>query len=190
MADIVGFGDEGVYIALATGGGSFGPASLKLAGFAPSAGGWSSNDLYPRELADVNLDGKIDIVGFGEAGVYVAPGNGDGSFKPALRRFALLHSWRRRLDRSGRLPRLLADVNGDGAADIVGFGQTGVWEALSRTASTWSDGNASSQPPCQPARLAATAPVRGRDRAGQAQKALRPRRRLPRTSGKFIAASL
>ena len=83
MADIVGFGDKGVYIALATGGGSFGSASLKFAAFAPGAGGWSSNDLYPRELADVNGDHRLDIVGFGSAGVYVALGNGDGSFGAA-----------------------------------------------------------------------------------------------------------
>jgi hypothetical protein len=28
-------------------------------------------------------------------------------------------------------PRTLADLNGDGAADIVGFGYNGVYEALS-----------------------------------------------------------
>ena len=48
MADIVGFGDSGVYVALATGGGSFGATSFELSSFAPNAGGWVSNDLYPR----------------------------------------------------------------------------------------------------------------------------------------------
>ncbi len=41
-------------------------------GYAPEAGGWSSDDSYPRQLADVNADGRADIVGFGNAGVWVA----------------------------------------------------------------------------------------------------------------------
>jgi hypothetical protein len=32
--------------------------------------GWTSQDLYPRTLADVNGDGKSDVVGFGNRGVY------------------------------------------------------------------------------------------------------------------------
>ena len=95
------------------------------------AGGWTSNDQFPRELADVNLDGKIDIVGFGSDHVYVAAGNGDGTFKPVI---ADLHSfgtgaggW----SSEDTYPRHLADINNDGAADIVGFGQAGVYEALS-----------------------------------------------------------
>ena len=67
-ADIVGFGTTGVYVSLATGGGSFADAVLKLHGFSP-ADGWSSDDTYPRELADVNGDGMADIVGFGTLGV-------------------------------------------------------------------------------------------------------------------------
>jgi hypothetical protein len=29
-------------------------------------------------------------------------------------------------------PRMMADTNGDGRADIVGFGSSGVWVSLSR----------------------------------------------------------
>jgi hypothetical protein len=52
----------------------FGPMALRLASFGAgtSAGGWASDDHFPRELADVNGDGRADIVGFGDAGVYVA----------------------------------------------------------------------------------------------------------------------
>jgi hypothetical protein len=131
MADIVGFGNWGVYLSLATGGGGFGPLSFKFSGFAPSSGGWSSQDMYPRELADVNGDGKIDIVGFGDARVYLALGNGDGSFQATtadLRAFAPgAGGW----SSDDTTPRELADVNGDGAADIVGFGNAGVYDALS-----------------------------------------------------------
>jgi hypothetical protein len=35
-----------------------------------AAGGWSSDDLYKRELADVNGDHMADIVGFASSGVY------------------------------------------------------------------------------------------------------------------------
>ena len=37
--------------------------------------GWNSFDQYPRQLADVNGDGRADIVGFGSNGVYVALAN-------------------------------------------------------------------------------------------------------------------
>jgi hypothetical protein len=40
-----------------------------------TAGGWTSQDTYPRHLADLNGDKFDDIVGFGEAGTYVALSN-------------------------------------------------------------------------------------------------------------------
>ena len=134
-ADIVGFGGDGVYVALATSNGSFG--AIKLAshdfGTEPGAGGWSGYDRFPRELADVNGDGKVDIVGFGGAAVYVAFGNGDGSFQSIV---GDLHDFGTESSAGGwsgedRFPRHLADVNGDGAADIIGFGNNGVYESLS-----------------------------------------------------------
>jgi uncharacterized delta-60 repeat protein len=130
MADIVGFGEAGVYVALASGDGNFGPLALKLAAFGPGTSGWVSNDQFPRELADVNGDGKVDIVGFGQNNVFVAFGNGDGSFQPIVadvHDFTAGAGW----TSEDHNPRLLADVNHDGAADIVGFGQSGVYEALS-----------------------------------------------------------
>ncbi|MFC7694029.1 FG-GAP-like repeat-containing protein [Paeniroseomonas aquatica] len=131
-ADIVGFGNAGVYVSLATSNGNFGVPTLKLADFGNTAGGWSSNDRFPRELADVNGDGRADIVGFGNAGVYVALADGSGGFGPmALRQnnFGAGDSaggW----SSNDRFPRELADVNGDGRADIVGFGNAGVYVAL------------------------------------------------------------
>jgi hypothetical protein len=130
MADIVGFGENGVWVALATGDGSFGTPSLKLGAFA-HADGWTSNDAYPRELADVNKDGMADIVGFGENGVWVGLATGGGAFgTPSLQLDNFSHGaggW----TSENMYPRQLADVNHDGAADIIGFGENGVWEALS-----------------------------------------------------------
>ena len=49
---------------------------VPTAGFAPGAGGLSSENTYPRHLADINGDGAADIVGFGNAGVYDALSHG------------------------------------------------------------------------------------------------------------------
>ena len=128
MADIVGFGTAGPYVALATGGGAFGPISLVLAAFG-EGGGWTNNNLYPRQLADVNGDGMADIVAFGDAAVYVALATGGGAFGPitaALSPFTPAGGW----SSNGQYPREVADVSGDGKADIVGFGPAGVVVAL------------------------------------------------------------
>jgi len=47
----------------------FGPVTLGIAAFGPGAGGWSSDDTYPRKVADVNGDHLADIVGFAQNGV-------------------------------------------------------------------------------------------------------------------------
>jgi hypothetical protein len=130
MADIIGFGNAGVTVALAIGGGNFGPSSLRSTEFGAmnSAGGWSSNDLFPRLMTDVNGDHLADIVGFGNAGVTVAIATGGGNFGPA----SLLSEQFGRSNGAGGwssndlFPRELGDVNGDGRADLVGFGIAGV----------------------------------------------------------------
>ena len=48
-------------------------------GTGAAAGGWASQDIYPRLLGDVNGDGRADIVGFGVAGAYTALGQADGA---------------------------------------------------------------------------------------------------------------
>jgi hypothetical protein len=57
----------------------FAQPAVGLAAFNP-ANGWTSEDQFPRHLADVNGDGSADIVGFGNGGVYVGLGHGDGTF--------------------------------------------------------------------------------------------------------------
>ncbi|KUN40339.1 hypothetical protein AQJ30_06640 [Streptomyces longwoodensis] len=71
--DVVGFGDEGVWVAHNRGDGRFDQAQLVCRGFGygDDAGAWRV-DRHPRFLADVTGDGRVDIVGFGGPGVYVA----------------------------------------------------------------------------------------------------------------------
>src|SRR5262249_17436319 len=78
MADIVGFSSAGVFESLATGGGAFAAPTFELAAFGVDAGGWSSNDTYPRTLADVNCDRRAAIIRFRPPGRFesLAPGGG------------------------------------------------------------------------------------------------------------------
>jgi hypothetical protein len=87
-------------------------------------------------LADVNGDGKADAVGFGYAGVYVALTNASGTgFAPTTSQWTGAFSYNAgwRVDQH---PRMLADVNGDGKADAVGFGYSGVIVALANASGT------------------------------------------------------
>ena len=77
-ADIVGFGIAGTYVAFALADGNFTQASFDLANFGTSQG-WTSDNIYHRELADMNGYVSIDIVGFGQAGVLVGYNMGAGS---------------------------------------------------------------------------------------------------------------
>src|SRR5690606_11371616 len=91
----------------------------------------------PRRHADMRATGRADIVGFGNAGVYVALSNGDGGFshqpQPVLADFGFeAGGWR--VDRH---PRMLADLRGIQRADIVGFGDAGVYVALARENGTF-----------------------------------------------------
>ena len=123
--DIVGFANEGVWTALSTGNG-FGPAQFVLAEFGYLAGGWRV-DRHPRLLADINGDGKQDIVAFGDAGVWIAQsmGSGFGAAQFVIADFGYNTGWR-----IGRHPRFVADLNGDGYQDIVGFGEDLIYRSL------------------------------------------------------------
>ena len=104
--DIVGFGDDGVYIFLSTGSG-FTEASnvLKYYGYGKDAGKWRITN-HPRLLGDVNGDGMVDIVGFATDGVMLSLSTGSG----------FNSGWR-----TDKHLRYLADADGDGMVNTVGF---------------------------------------------------------------------
>ena len=48
---------------------------LVLKHFTLGVGAWTSFNEYPRQIADINGDGKADIIGFGYDGVQTALSN-------------------------------------------------------------------------------------------------------------------
>ncbi|MBP0018799.1 MAG: pre-peptidase C-terminal domain-containing protein [Cyanobacteria bacterium SBLK] len=127
LADVVGFGNNGVLVATSNGQG-FNPAEQWIAGFSYDDGGWRT-DKNPRMMADVNGDGLADVVGFGNAGVWIATSNGTGfdSGGKWISDFGYdAGGWR-----NNTHLRMMADINGDGLADVVGFKNYGVWVATS-----------------------------------------------------------
>lgn len=136
LADIVGFGTNSVFTALANGDGTFAAPKTALNAFTVKAGSWQVNK-HPRQVADINGDGLADIVGFGNNGVFTSLAKGDGTFtspKFVLSAYAInAGGWQ--VDKH---PRVLADINGDGLSDIIGFGTASVFKSLSNGDGTFS----------------------------------------------------
>jgi hypothetical protein len=79
-------------------------------------------------MADVNGDGQADVVGFGNAGAYVSLSTGTGFSPPQL--WVNNYGYDAGGWRVDQHPRIMADVNGDGQADVVGFGNAGAYVSL------------------------------------------------------------
>lgn len=125
--DVIGFGDDGTFVSLSTGN-AFGPSSrwLDWYGYGSNYGGWRAHQ-HPRYMMDADCDGRSDILGFGEDGVYLSRSLGTSFTNPTrvLDRFGYGSSaggWRDEIN-----PRRLADVDGDCRPDIIGFGRTGTF---------------------------------------------------------------
>lgn len=111
--DIVGFGKAAVFTSLGRADGTFTPARQVLNTFGYDQG-WRIG-VHQRWIADVTGDGKPDVVAIGDAGVWTAPGRGDGTFgspRLVLRAFGSN-------SRTVRTDLFLADTNADGRPDVV-----------------------------------------------------------------------
>lgn len=132
-ADIVGIGNAGVFVAIAKEDGNFESPKLVLKDFSLDQG-WQVGS-HPRMLVDVNNDQRADLVGFGKAGVYLALAEGNGTFsapKLVVRGFGVDHGWQVDLH-----PRFVADVTGDGLAEIVGMNHKGVYVSVAQANGTY-----------------------------------------------------
>ncbi|NQU42006.1 S8 family serine peptidase [bacterium] len=164
--DIVAFGDNGVQVAMSSGS-SFAHQGYWDVRMTYSMG-WRVAR-HPRAVADMNDDGMDDIVGFGDRGVFIGFSTGAGFSSPEKRinGFAYSDGWQvRDEETSGTYdldeiwsgseqfclaqeypgqyvehPRMVVDIDGDGALDIAGFGPNGVTVALNRGDGTFGDGS-------------------------------------------------
>ncbi|MEV0259525.1 RICIN domain-containing protein [Streptomyces sp. NPDC050732] len=124
---------DGVRISPKKEDGTFAPASgepaLKAFGHGPQGGNWLA-DKHPRFLADTTGNGKLDIIGCHDDGVWISLQNEEGAFaplsdEPALRAFG--HHEEAGAWLLDKHPRFLADTTGNGRLDIIGCHDDGVW---------------------------------------------------------------
>ncbi|MET4576810.1 FG-GAP-like repeat-containing protein [Ottowia thiooxydans] len=101
-------------------------------GFLPQADllgvGTGATDLEDIEVADIDGDGKMDILmqnSYGQ-GVWMAKGVGNGIFLPSIKLYATGLSGGGERD-MGRI--IIADVNGDGRLDVISDGNVGLQQA-------------------------------------------------------------
>ncbi|MFD2263437.1 FG-GAP-like repeat-containing protein [Lacibacterium aquatile] len=123
LADFVAFSSSGLVVFLSKGDLTFAPGAVWLTGFAKD-NGFSNENTHPRRFADMNGDGLPDLVTTTARGIYLALSNGTSlqnlgqvldyfSIDPAAGGYNNQTRW----------PTALADVNGDGYPDIVGFNE-------------------------------------------------------------------
>jgi hypothetical protein len=68
LLDVIGFGEFNVLIGKNNGNGTFQPAQAVGHDMCYNTGGWRI-EKHPRFVADLTGDGRVDLIGFGDAGV-------------------------------------------------------------------------------------------------------------------------
>lgn len=84
--------------------------------------GWTSQNLYPRQLGDANGDGRADIIAISSDNVLVGLAQPDGTFAAPVvadTGFAANDGW----TSQNLYPRLVGDVNGDGWDELIAMGE-------------------------------------------------------------------
>jgi len=141
-ADFIFAGRKGLYVALSTGRG-FAEPTLWIANYGTNTL-FSVDPWLKLTMADVNGDGKADVIAFhGETvGVALSTGNsfaepkdwtmGTNYWGSGQSRWRAPNSiWTSHQTVSNF--RTFADVNGDGLPDLVGFDSDGVWVSLNQS---------------------------------------------------------
>ncbi|UQA56988.1 FG-GAP-like repeat-containing protein [Polyangium aurulentum] len=126
---------NGVRCALNSQAGSFDPAQLFTQGFS-DAQGWGPPEYGTTlQLGDINGDGRADVCGRGAATIICALANASGTgFEMPYpwgfqKNFSNTEDWNASPSYYGSIR--LADVNGDGLADVCGRGVAGLYCAFS-----------------------------------------------------------
>ncbi len=125
-ADHINFGYYHVNVALGQEDGSFAQSKNAWGSYDfATYGGWYAGS--QRTAADVNGDGRADLIGFTTDGIRVALGQEDGTFVTVSNT-----AWggANNSVEKDKYPSVFADVNGDGRADHVNFGYYHVRVAL------------------------------------------------------------
>lgn len=127
QTDVCGRGSQGISCALGDGAGNFGSSTLWIADFS-DAWGWRNDTTGPTiQLGDLDADGRADVCGRAWFGMYCALSNGTG--------FERAHKWTYDYDFSNgegwnteasAQSLRLADIDGDGAADLCGRASNGI----------------------------------------------------------------
>lgn len=128
--DIVAFGVWGVYIYYSTGIAFEVPLGISAVPVQNFGYGHNFRNTHIRTTADMDNNGFKDIVGIRYDGVYVALNNGNYTFEPVRRWTTNFSGWT-----PGVHPQFITDINCDGSSDIAGFGDAGLYTALSNTTS-------------------------------------------------------
>ena len=140
QVDIVGFAEDGVWIAQSTSLGTFAQPVQKLThlGAGDAAGNWRT-DRHIRTVADIsNRSTGLDLVGFRDHGVLMYPNDGDGTFG-AVQRVVADFGFEAGGWRVDKHLRLVQDITGDGKADVIGFGNEAVLAYLNNGDGTFGD---------------------------------------------------
>jgi hypothetical protein len=95
LLDIVGFGENHVYIGRNNGNGTFSPAQFVIDNCCIGASGWQIS-LHSRFVADLTGGGRVDIIGCGDVGCDASSNNGRSGFGPVnivINDFGTVQGW-------------------------------------------------------------------------------------------------
>jgi hypothetical protein len=121
-ADMIGFGNDAVYVSLSNGSVFGAPKMWLKCDFIYDA---HQDHIDPNPVRDVNNDGKADLIGFNGNVVSVALSNGSA--------FGDWQTWTTTFpsDWDATTARVAGDVNGDFKVDAIGFAHDGIYVSTS-----------------------------------------------------------